>query len=99
MQTKNKLNITIKVADLAPLGMSVSFEGEEDIRLAEYYVNRAWDKWMQAKSPDQDSKDILGMVAIHYTKLYIEELRKNENIEARLLECERQLDRLLLDIE
>ena len=35
----DKLNITIKVADLAPLGMSVPFEGEEDIRLAEYYVN------------------------------------------------------------
>lgn len=99
MQTKNKLNITIKVADLAPLGMSVPFEGEEDIRLAEYYVNRAWDKWMQSKSPDQDSKDILGMVAIHFTKLYIKELKKNEKIDARLLEFEQQLDRLLLDIE
>ena len=73
---KDKLDITIKVADLAPLGMSVTLKGEEDIRLAEYYVNLAWKKWMQSKRDDQESKDILGMVAIHFTKLYIQELRK-----------------------
>ena len=49
----DKLNITIKVADLAPLGMSVPFEGEEDIRLAEYYVNRAWDQLMHSKPRDK----------------------------------------------
>lgn len=96
---KDKLNITIKVADLAPLGMSVPFEGEEDIRLAEYYVNRAWDKWMQSKPRDKDSKDILGMVAIHFTKLYIQELKKNESLDARLQEFEQRLDKLLLDID
>ena len=96
---KDKLNITIKVADLAPLGMSVPFEGEEDIRLAEYYVNRAWDNWLQSKPRDKDSKDILGMVAIHFTKLYIQELKKNESIDARLQEFEQRLDKLLLDID
>ena len=83
---KDKLDITIKVADLAPLGMSVTLKGEEDIRLAEYYVNLAWKKWMQSKRDDQESKDILGMVAIHFTKLYIQELRKNENTAGMLNE-------------
>ncbi|MCM1020691.1 MAG: cell division protein ZapA [Muribaculum sp.] len=96
---KDKLNITIKVADLAPLGMSVPLEGEEDIRLAEYYVNRAWDKWMQSKPRDKESKDILGMVAIHFTKLYIQEVKKNELTTTRLQELERHLDKLLLNIE
>lgn len=92
---KDKLDITIKVADLAPLGMSVTLKGEEDIRLAEYYVNLAWKKWMQSKRDDQESKDILGMVAIHFTKLYIQELRKNENTAGMLADFEKRLDEML----
>ena len=92
---KDKLDITIKVADLAPLGMSVTLKGKEDIRLAEYYVNLAWKKWMQSKRDDQESKDILGMVAIHFTKLYIQELRKNENTAGMLADFEKRLDEML----
>ena len=92
---KDKLDITIKVADLAPLGMSVTLKGEEAIGLAEYYVNLAWKKWMQSKRDDQESKDILGMVAIHFTKLYIQELRKNENTAGMLADFEKRLDEML----
>lgn len=92
---KDKLDITIKVADLAPLGMSVTLKGEEDIRLAEYYVNLAWKKWMKSKRADQESKDILGMVAIHFTKLYIQELRKNEAASKMLEDFEKRLDEML----
>ena len=92
---KDKLDITIKVADLAPLGMSVTLKGEEDIRLAEYYVNMAWKKWMQSKRADQESKDILGMVAIHFTKLYIQELRKNDDATKMLADFEKRLDEML----
>lgn len=95
---KDKLNITIKVADLAPLGMSVPYEGEEEIRQAEYYVNRAWEKWMAGKPRDKESKDILGMVAIHFTKLYIQEVKKNAGLNATLQRFEEDLDKILLDV-
>lgn len=56
MPMKDKLNIKVKLADLAPLGMVVSFEGEEEVRLAERYVNRVWSKWMELKPPTRHQR-------------------------------------------
>ena len=43
---KDKLNITIKVANQRPLRMAVSLgEEEEEVRQAEYFVNHVWAKW------------------------------------------------------
>ena len=89
---KDKLNITIKVADLAHIGMQVTRKDEEAVRLAEYYVNRVWSKWMT-------SKDVLGMVAVHFAKLYVLEQRKNENTDEVLRKFEEELDRILLKVE
>ena len=96
---KDKLNITIKVADLAPIGMSVIRKDEEAIRLAEYSVNRVWSKWMDDKPGDKTSKDVLGMVAVHFAKLYVLEQRKNEHTDDVLQHFEDELDKILLRIE
>lgn len=96
---KDKLNIKVKLADVAPLGMVVSFEGEEEVRLAERYVNRVWSKWMESKPADKTSKDVLGMVALHFAKLYVIEQRKNERIDDTLRDFEEKLDDILLNIE
>lgn len=96
---KDKLNIKVKIADLAPLGMVVDLKGEEDVRLAEYYVNHAWRKWMESKPAEKTSKDVLGMVALHFAKLYVIEQRKNERIDGTLSRFEEQLDDILLKID
>jgi len=96
---KDKLNITIKLGDLAPLGMAVDYKGEEEVRLAEYYVNRVFDKWYESRPANRTSKDILGMVALHFAKLYIQEQRKNEKAAAELERFEKELDRILLKVD
>ncbi len=79
--------------------MVVDYKGEEDVRLAEFYVNRVWSKWMETKPSDKTSKDVIGMVALHFAKLYVIEMRKNERIDDTLKEFESELDRILLKVE
>ncbi len=96
---KDRLNITIKLGDLAPLGMAVDYKGEEEVRQAEYYVNRVFDKWYETRPADRTSKDIFGMVALHFAKLYIQELKKNERAATELDKFEKELDRILLKVD
>ena len=97
---KDKLNITIKVANQRPLRMAVSLgEVEEEVRQAEYFVNHVWAKWMDEKAADQSDSDVLAMTAIYFARLYIQEYRKNEEVERHLASFEETLDKILLDIK
>ena len=97
---KDKLNITIKVANQRPLRMAVSLgEEEEEVRQAEYFVNHVWAKWMDEKAADQSDSDVLAMTAIYFARLYIQEYRKNEEVERHLASFEETLEKILLDIK
>ena len=97
---KDKLNITIRVANLRPLRMAVSLgDEEEEVRQAEYFVNHVWAKWMNDKAADQSESDVLAMTAIYFARLYIQEYRKNEEAERELASFEDTLDKILLDIK
>ncbi len=96
---EDKLNITVRLGDLAPLGMVVDYEGEEDIRLAEYYVNRVFAKWYESRPVGKTSKDVLGMVALHFAKLYVQEQHKNDHSNEALTKLETELDLILLKVE
>ena len=52
---KDKLNITIRLADLDPMAMSVKLQEEEIVRSAEYNVNLVWSKWMEAYKKNKTS--------------------------------------------
>lgn len=95
---KDKLNIKVKLADLAPIGMRVDYDEEEEVvRTAEYYVNRLWGKWME--STHKTSQEVLGMAALHFAKLWEIERRKNERTDETLKRFEELLDGILLKIE
>lgn len=97
---KDKLNITVKLGDLAPLGMAVDYNGEEEVvRLAEYYVNKVFDKWYESRPADRTAKDILGMVALQFAKLFVLEQQKNERMLEELNRFEKELDRILLKVD
>jgi hypothetical protein len=97
---KDKLNITIKVANQRPLRMAVSLgDEEEEVRQAEYYVNHVWAKWMSSKKADQSDSDVLAMTAIYFARLYIQEYSKNEEVEKQLSSFEESLDKILLDMK
>lgn len=92
----DKLNITIRVADVKPLGMTVTYEGEEIVRQAVHDVNRIWTKWMETRGPGRESKDVLAMVAFHFAKLYLQEKQRVASTEALLADFEKRLDDILL---
>ena len=95
---RDKLNITIRIADLAPIPLAIDMKDEEVIRNAEYNVNQLWSAWCQ-KFKDKTSNEVLGMVAIQFAKLY-QTLANRENATNDILEkFEENLNEYLLKID
>ena len=91
---KKEQNITIKIADVAPISMTIEPAKEERIREAEYNVNRVWSEWRR-RFEDKTSKEILAMAAFQFAKLYYQ-LRQSVNDQQHLLDdFEADLDRML----
>ena len=84
--------ITIKIADVAPISMTVPDDAEEVVRTAEYNVNRLWIAWRNRFS-DKTSKEVLAMVAYQFAKLYYETLRQGEEQQSLLENLFSELDR------
>jgi hypothetical protein len=93
---KDQLNITIKLADIQSLTVTVhNTNEEEEAREAAKYVNRVWARWMEEASKTRTSKDVLAMVAFHFAKLYLRESIKNSQVDEFLKEFNDKLDRAL----
>lgn len=95
---KDKLNITIRIAELPPFALQINMSEEEVIRNAEYHVNKLWRTWRQ-RFAEKSSTEVLGMVAFQFAKLFTVLNRQAEDMAAVLDQFERQLDSLLLDID
>ncbi len=65
----DKLNITIRIANQAPIPLSIKREDEEVIRTAEYNVNRLWNSW-STKFKSKSSTEVLAMVAFRFAELF-----------------------------
>ena len=95
---RDKLNITIRIADLAPIPLAIEMKDEEVIRNAEYNVNQLWSAWCQ-KFKDKTSNEVLGIVAFQFAKLY-QTLSNRENATNDILEkFEEKLNEYLLKID
>ena len=95
---RDKLNITIRIADLAPIPLAIDMKDEEVIRNAEYNVNQLWSACCQ-KFKDKTSNEVLGMVAFQFAKLY-QTLANRENATNDILEkFEENLNEYLLKID
>lgn len=93
MSTKQQ-NITIRIADVNPISMSIPANSEEIVRLAEFNVNRVWNKWRK-DFPERNSKEILAMMALHIARNYYQLLEQVNSQQTILKEFEDELDRLL----
>lgn len=94
---KDKLNITIRVADLQPIAMGINREEEPDIRHAEYQVNQLWKAWTK-KFSGTSSHEVLGMVAFQFAKALILQNKRLQETEALLENFDKDLDKILLDV-
>lgn len=91
---KEKQNITIKIADVAPIGMEIDPADEEIVRIAERNVNKLWSTWRNVFD-SKTSKEILAMVAYQFARRYYQLARQAKEQETLLADFEKELDTLL----
>lgn len=87
-------NISIKIADVAPISMTINPESEKFIREAEYNVNKVWSTWRR-EFENKTSKEVLAMVAYQFAKLYYIQSHNIAQSTHLLGDFEAELDRLL----
>ena len=91
---KDKQNITIKIADVAPISMTIAPETEEVVRIAERNVNKVWNKWSH-DFEGRSSKEVLAMLTFQFAKAYcqlVDQVNRQEDV---LADFEAKLDALL----
>lgn len=94
---KDKLNITIKIAELPPIPLQINRDEEETVRTAEYNVNKLWRQWMLRFS-DKTAYEVLAMVAFQFAKTFVLLNKQAEAVGKVLDDFEQELDRVLLDV-
>lgn len=95
---KDKLNITVKIADQPPIPLrDVSPEEEEVIREAEYNINKLVNSWSR-QFADKSTTEVLAMVTLRFAQLYFAQRRVIGSFEATLDDFEQQLDKIVLSL-
>ncbi len=94
----DKLNITIRIADQPPIPLYINRGDEENIRTAEYNVNRLWNAW-STKYKNKTSHEVLAMVAFRFAELFYKLNSSANETNGVLEEFEKGLDDILLEME
>lgn len=90
---KDKLNITIRIADQPPIPLTINREEEEIIRQAESNVNRLWNNWSERFKTTPES--LLAMVAFQFAKLHATQVSELARTAEALRGFDAELDDLL----
>lgn len=93
----DKLNITIRIANQAPIPLSINRDDEEVIRTAEFNVNKLWNAW-SAKFKNKSSMEVLAMVAFRFAELFFTQNALAKNAEEALAGFEETLDKTLVGL-
>lgn len=90
----DKLNITIRIAHLAPIALQIRRHDEPVVRTAEYNVNKLFNEW-STRFTDRTPQEVLAMVAFQFAKAFVTLNNSAESSENALESLETELDRLL----
>lgn len=90
----DKLNITIRIAYLAPIALQIRRRDEPTVRTAEYNVNKLFNEW-SVRFADKSPQEILAMVAFQFAKAFVTLNASNDEATQTLTDLEQQLDSLL----
>lgn len=93
----DKLNITIRIANQAPIPLSINRDDEEVIRTTEFNVNKLWNAW-SAKFKNKSSMEVLAMVAFRFAELFFTQNALAKNAEEALAAFEETLDKILVGL-
>lgn len=92
---KDKLNITIRIADQPRMYLSIPPEEEELVRRAETNINELWRNWTK-RFKDKTPGEILAMVTFRFAQLYFTSEARAAEVESVLASLEKSLDDILL---
>lgn len=95
---KDKLNITIRIADQPRMYLSIPPEEEEVVRRAEANINELWRNWTK-RFKDKTPGEILAMVAFRFAQLYFNNEARVADVDSTLASLEKDLDERLLAME
>lgn len=90
---KDKLNITIRIANQPPIPLTIKPEEEETIRQAEDNVNRLWNRWSERFNTGSEA--LLAMVAFQFAKLHATLSAEMKTSVDTLRELDAELEKLL----
>lgn len=93
---KDKLNVTIKIADQRPMSLSIDRADEEITRTAEYNVNWLWGQWREKFGIT--SEESLARVAFRFSEIVIRQEKISKDAYKILEDFEAELDEILLDV-
>lgn len=94
----DKINITIRIAGQKPLALLIPRSQEEQVRHAEFQVNRLWSSWTQ-RYPDKNAVEVLAMVAYRFAELFFTTNRTVEESASVLEAFDRDLDEMIHGME
>lgn len=94
---KDKLNITIRIADQAPIPLSIKPEEEEYIRKAEESVNHLWREWRTRFNTEPEQ--LMAMIVFQFAKLYILQREREKKAISALEALEKEMQSLMNTIE
>ena len=92
----NQKELNLRIADLAPISVSVGGEEESSWKDASDLINQLWQSWSR-RFPNKPSKEILAMIALRFAQAFVVHgATEAETIQA-LGKFEKELDLLLVD--
>ena len=91
-------NISIRIADLPRIQLTVPHSQEPLVRRAEENINGLWKKWKERDEfRDKSSAEVLAMVTFRFAQLYYSNLEAGESLDSMLDGMEQTFDSLLLN--
>ncbi|MCM1338026.1 MAG: cell division protein ZapA [Candidatus Amulumruptor caecigallinarius] len=91
---KDELNITIRIASLPPIPMTVSRDDEEAIRTAQYSVNQVWEM-LAGRYPGSSTEQLLALTALQFARRCIHQSAQQAAAAQAVADVDRALTRLL----
>lgn len=109
MAEKDKLKITIKIADIQNFSLTINRDEEEFYRKAVDQVNKLWLKYIKKNIDGNNTPRILAIISLMVTKQLFEmkvkmeeyekcRLNQQEEITEILSGFEKELDKILLNL-
>lgn len=86
---KDKLNITIRIADRDPLELSATPGEEQYIREAEDGINRLWVTWKERYKVSPEK--LMTMIAFRFAQLYMQQKAREKNAVDALKTFEKEI--------